>query len=110
MRERQIAYKRGVFPLAASGKALADEAGTGMIKVLSAASDGRVLGVHAVGAQAAEWLAPALTLMNMKGTVADLETMIFPHPTCSEAFKEAVLACENASLHLPRPAKGARSC
>jgi dihydrolipoamide dehydrogenase len=110
VRERQIAYQRGVFPLAASGKALADEAGTGMIKVLSAASDGRILGVHAVGAQAAEWLAPALTLMNMKGTVADLATMIFPHPTCSEAFKEAALAGENASLHLPRPAKGARSC
>lgn len=110
LKAQPVAYKRGIFPMAASGKALADEAGPGIIKVLSAAGDGRVLGVHAVGAQAAEWLAPALTLMNLKGTVADLKTMIFPHPTYSEAFKEAALACENASLHVPRQAKGARSC
>ena len=93
-------YKAGVFPFAASGRAKAMEATSGMIKVLSDADTDRILGVHMVGAATSELIGQAVMAMEFEGTCEDLAHTIFAHPTLSEALHEAALSADGRAIHI----------
>jgi dihydrolipoamide dehydrogenase len=94
-----IKVKSGVFPLQASGRAMTMDATDGLIKVLADESD-KVIGAHVVAPGASD-LMPVLTMAVAKGmTLEELDSIIFIHPTLSEAIGEAALKANNEALHI----------
>src|SRR6202142_1826570 len=85
-------HKVGLFPLAASGRARAMEAGAGMAKIISAKDDDEVLGVHVIGPMAGELISEAVLAMEYSASTEDIQRTIHAHPTLSEAIHEAALA------------------
>ncbi len=96
---RGAGLKTGVFPLQASGRAQTMGAGEGLIKIV-ADRDDRVLGAHLVAPAASELL-PVLTLAVAKGLgLRDLASLIYIHPSISEAAGEAALKAMGEALHI----------
>jgi dihydrolipoamide dehydrogenase len=92
------AYKVGMFPFAASGRARAMEAGVGMVKIVSAKDDDEVLGVHVVGPMAGELISEAVLAMEYSASTEDLQRTIHAHPTLAEAIHEAALAVDKKAI------------
>lgn len=96
-----IPYKGGKFPVKALGRARASGDIDGMIKVLAHKETDEVLGVHMVSARAADLIMEATALMEFRASAEDITRICHPHPTYSEAFREAALAAtDNRAMHL----------
>jgi len=95
------AYKVGSFPFLASGRARAMEAGQGFAKVVVAADDDQILGVHIIGPMAGELIAEAVLAMEYSASAEDLQRTIHAHPTLSEALHEAALAADKRAIDMP---------
>jgi dihydrolipoamide dehydrogenase len=95
-----IAYSVGKFPFTANGRARANRATDGFVKVLADAATDKVLGVHIVGAGAGEMIHEAVVLMEFGGSSEDLARSTHAHPTMSEAVKEAALAVDKRAIHM----------
>ncbi|MBI1868491.1 MAG: dihydrolipoyl dehydrogenase [Methylocystis sp.] len=89
----------GKFPFLANGRARAMRQTDGFVKVVADAVSDRVIGVHILGAGAAELIAEACVLMQFAGSSEDLARTCHAHPTLSEAVKEAALAVAKRSIH-----------
>ena len=86
------AYKKATVPMGVAGRFLVEnERGTGFVKVLAGSKYGEVLGVHAMGDASSEVIVTATTLVEMGLSAARAGEVVFPHPTVSEALREAVL-------------------
>lgn len=95
-----VAVNVGVFPFAASGRAMAANDTTGFVKIIADASSDRVLGVHAIGPSAAELVQQGAIAMEFGSSAEDIGMMVFSHPTLSETVKEAALAVNGAAIHI----------
>ncbi|MFM2266791.1 MAG: hypothetical protein RL757_232 [Bacteroidota bacterium] len=96
-----VAYKSGKFPFKALGRARASMDTDGMVKVLADAATDEILGVHMVGPRAADMIIEGVALMEFRASAEDAARMSHPHPTYTEAFKEAALAATaNRALHI----------
>jgi dihydrolipoamide dehydrogenase len=89
--QQGIPYKKGKFPFSASGRARAAGDTEGFSKVLSGIKYGELLGVHIIGARAADLIAQAVIGMHYETTDDDMFRMSYAHPTYSETLKEAYL-------------------
>lgn len=98
-------YKTGIFPFAASGRALAADETDGMVKILAHADTDRILGCHIVGPSAADLVQQVAIAMEFGSTAEDLALMVFGHPTLSEAVHEAALAANGHAIHIPNKRK-----
>jgi dihydrolipoamide dehydrogenase len=95
------AYKSGEFPFKALGRARASTDIEGLVKILADKTTDEILGVHIIGARAADLIMEGVVAMEYRATAEDISRMSHPHPTYSEAFKEACLAAtENRALHI----------
>jgi dihydrolipoamide dehydrogenase len=92
------AYKTGVFPFLASGRARAMEQAQGFAKIVAAQDDDEILGVHIVGPLAGELVAEAVLAMEYSASSEDLQRTIHAHPTLSEALHEAALAADKRAI------------
>lgn len=99
-------YRVGRFPFSASGKAAVIGERNGFVKILSEAKYGEVLGVQVFGPHATDLIGEAVLAMQMEGTAQDLAKTIHPHPTLTEAMKEAALDVDGMALHIPPRKKG----
>ncbi|EZQ17278.1 dihydrolipoamide dehydrogenase [Halopseudomonas bauzanensis] len=90
----------GVFPFAASGRAMAANDTSGFVKIIACAKSDRVLGVHVIGPSAAELVQQGAIAMEFGTSAEDLGMMVFAHPTMSEAMKEAALAVNGQAIHI----------
>jgi dihydrolipoyl dehydrogenase len=95
-----IAYNTGKFPFTANGRAKVNLTTEGFVKVLSDARTDRVLGVHIVGADAGTMISEATIAMEFGGSAEDIARTCHPHPTLSEAVKEAALAVAKRPIHM----------
>jgi dihydrolipoamide dehydrogenase len=96
-----VNYKAGSFPLKALGRARASMDLMGIVKILADAETDEVLGVHMVSARAADMIMEAVTAMEYRATAEDMARICHPHPTFTEATKEAALAAtEDRALHI----------
>ncbi|HEY9035374.1 MAG TPA: dihydrolipoyl dehydrogenase [Pseudomonadales bacterium] len=95
-----VQYNSGVFPFAASGRALAANDAGGMVKLLADAETDRVLGCHIIGPSAADILQQAVVAMEFGSSAEDLAMTVFAHPTLSEALHEAALAVGGHAIHI----------
>jgi dihydrolipoamide dehydrogenase len=94
------AYSVGKFPFTANGRAKVNRTTEGFVKVLSDAKTDRVLGVHIVGADAGTMISEATVVMEFGGSAEDIARTCHPHPTLSEAVKEAALSVARRAIHM----------
>lgn len=95
------AYKTGSFPYKALGRARASMDTDGLVKVLADKNTDEILGVHIIGARAADMIAAGVVAMEYRASAEDVARMSHAHPTYMEAFKEACLAATaNRALHM----------
>jgi len=96
-----IPYKVGKFPFKALGRARASMDTDGMVKVIAHKETDELLGVHMVGPRVADVIMEAVALMEFKASAEDMARICHPHPTYTEALKEAALAAtDNRALHV----------
>lgn len=101
LKEAGIEYKVGKFPMKALGRARASTDTEGLIKVISHKETDELLGVHMVGARAADLIMEAVALMEFRASAEDMARISHPHPTYTEAIKEAALgATGNRYIHI----------
>lgn len=101
LKEKNTVYKVGTFPYKALGRARASMDLDGWVKVLADKTTDEILGVHIIGARAADMIASAVTAMEFRAAAEDVARMSHAHPTFMEAFKEACLiATANRPIHL----------
>ncbi|RIK91848.1 MAG: dihydrolipoyl dehydrogenase [Burkholderiales bacterium] len=86
------AFKAGQFPFSANGRALGTGHSAGFVKVLADAATDEVLGVHIVSGAASELIAEATLAMEFRASAEDIGRVSHPHPSMSEALREASLA------------------
>ena len=88
-RDAGMEIKVGKFPFQASGKATAAGATEGFVKVIYDAKYGELLGAHMIGFNVTELIAEVVTARKLETTGHEILTAVHPHPTMSEAVKEA---------------------
>ncbi|MEQ9593732.1 MAG: dihydrolipoyl dehydrogenase [Cyclobacteriaceae bacterium] len=85
-------YKTGSFPYKALGRARASMDVDGLVKILADKQTDEILGVHIIGARAADMIAAGVVAMEYRASAEDVSRMSHAHPTYMEAVKEACLA------------------
>ena len=100
LKKAGVAYRSGVFPFMASGRARAMQQTEGMVKMLSEADTDEVLGVHILGAHASELIGQAVIAIEFEGSSEDIARTVFAHPTLSEALHEAALYVDHRAIHI----------
>ncbi|HNJ60032.1 MAG TPA: FAD-dependent oxidoreductase, partial [Chitinophagales bacterium] len=96
-----VKYKSGSFPMRALGRSRASMDIDGFVKVLADENTDEILGVHIIGARAADMIAEAVVAMEYRASAEDISRMSHAHPTYTEAIKEACLAAtENRAMHI----------
>tara|TARA_B110000037_G_scaffold115735_1_gene132979 strand:- start:1671 stop:3077 length:1407 start_codon:yes stop_codon:yes gene_type:complete len=96
-----IEFKKGQFPMRALGRARASMDIDGFVKILADKKTDEILGVHIIGARAADLIAEAVIAMEFRASAEDISRMSHSHPTYAEAIKEAALAAtEDRALHM----------
>lgn len=100
LKESGAKYKVGSFPFRALGRARASMDLDGFVKILADEATDEVLGIHIIGARAADLVAEAVVAMEYRASAEDIARMSHAHPTFAEAMKEAALdATAKRSIH-----------
>ena len=101
LKEAGKAYKVGSFPYKALGRARASMDTDGLVKVLADKTTDEILGIHIIGARAADMIAAGVTAMEFRASAEDVSRMSHAHPTYMEAVKEACLAVsDTGAIHM----------
>jgi len=101
LKQKNISFNKGSFPFRASGRARAAMETDGFIKVLADKDTDEIVGVHMIGARAADMIAEAVVAMEFRASAEDVFRSSHAHPTFTEAFKEAcMMASEGRTIHL----------
>jgi dihydrolipoamide dehydrogenase len=88
-----IEYRKGTVPMAVAGRFLIENEGaSGLVKVLTGAKYGEILGVHALGDGCSEFICAAAMMVETEMCATAAGEVVFPHPTVSEALRESILA------------------
>lgn len=99
LKEEGVPYRKGTFPFAINGRALAMEAPAGFVKILAHEKSDRILGVHIVGPWASDLIAEAVIAMEFSASAEDLARTVHAHPTLTEVTREAALAVDGRAIH-----------
>ncbi len=91
LKKQGIAYRKAAVPMGVAGRFIVEnEGGSGMLKVLAGAQYGELLGVHALGDLSSEFIVAAAALVELEMRASDAGGIVFPHPSVSEALKQAL--------------------
>ncbi|HZW63810.1 MAG TPA: dihydrolipoyl dehydrogenase [Flavobacteriaceae bacterium] len=100
LNESGVEYKVGQFPMRALGRSRASMDLDGFVKILAHKETDEILGVHMIGARAADMIAEAVVAMEYRASAEDVSRMSHAHPTFTEAIKEAALAAtDDRAIH-----------
>ena len=91
--------KVGRFPFAGNGRAKANFAAEGFVKIVADAKTDRILGAHVIGPMAGDLIHEVCVAMEFGAAAEDLARTCHAHPTYSEAMREAALACGDGAIH-----------
>lgn len=101
LKKKGIAYNTGKFPFAVNARARAGMETEGFVKILSDPKYGELLGVHIIGARAADLITQALIGLEAEVTASEMGAACYPHPTYSEVLKEAyIIASGKTSVNI----------
>ncbi|MEI3605148.1 dihydrolipoyl dehydrogenase [Pseudogracilibacillus sp. SE30717A] len=93
----QVKVKK--IDLAGNGKAISALENRGFMKIIADKKYNEILGVVMVGAHVTEMISQATAFMHLEGTVDEMESMVFPHPTLAEGLFEAASAYLGKGIH-----------
>jgi len=93
-----VAYKVGKFPFSANSRAKINHEGEGFVKVLADAKTDRILGVHMIGPNVGDMIAEYCVAMEFGGASEDVARTCHPHPTRSEALRQAAMGVEGWTM------------
>jgi dihydrolipoamide dehydrogenase len=93
------AYKVGKFNFMGNGRAKANFAADGFVKILADKETDRILGCHIIGPMAGDLIHEVCVAMEFGAAAQDLALTCHAHPTYSEAVREAALACGDGAIH-----------
>jgi dihydrolipoamide dehydrogenase len=93
-----IAYKTGKFPFTANSRAKVNHEGEGFVKVLADATTDQILGVHMIGPQVGEMIGEYCVAMEFSASSEDVARTSHPHPTRSEALRQAAMGVEGWTM------------
>jgi len=99
-KEKGYELKIGKFPFSASGKAKAAGTPDGFVKVIFDAKYGEWLGCHMIGAGVTDMIAEAVVARKLETTYHEILNGVHPHPTMSEAIKEATAAAYGEAIDI----------
>ena len=99
LKEEGRAYKAGKFSFMGNGRAKANFAADGFVKILADKTTDRILGAHIVGPMAGDLIHEICVAMEFGASAQDLALTCHAHPTYSEAVREAALACGDGPIH-----------
>lgn len=100
LKTQNIEYISGKFPFMANSRAGCTGMGKGFVKLLVAKKGDYLLGMHLIGPHVGELISLGSLIIRKRLTVHDLIDNIYPHPTLSEAIKEAALNVFKRSIHI----------
>jgi dihydrolipoamide dehydrogenase len=100
LKDEGRAYKVGKFPFMGNGRAKANFAGDGFVKILADKATDRILGAHIIGPMAGDLIHEICVAMEFGAAAEDLARTCHAHPTYSEAVREAALACGDGAIHM----------
>ena len=100
LKEKNIAYNKGVFPFLANSRAKATGHIDGFVKILADAETDRVLGCHIIAHEAGTLIHEIAAVMAFGGSAEDIARTCHGHPTMNEAVKEAALAVDGRAIHI----------
>ncbi|MFK7860598.1 MAG: dihydrolipoyl dehydrogenase [Granulosicoccus sp.] len=104
-KEQGVAYEKGSFPWAASGRSLSMGRSEGLTKILYDPETKKVLGAGMVGPNAGELVAEAVLALEMGADIEDLALTVHPHPTLSETLNFAAEVAEGTVTDIYVPKK-----
>jgi dihydrolipoamide dehydrogenase len=93
------AYKVGKFNFMGNGRAKANFAADGFVKILADKETDRILGAHIIGPMAGDLIHELCVGMEFGAAAQDIALTCHAHPTYSEAVREAALACGDGPIH-----------
>ena len=99
LKEEGRAYKAGKFMFMGNGRAKANFAAEGFVKILADKTTDRILGAHIIGPMAGDLIHEICVAMEFGAAAEDLARTCHAHPTYSEAVREAALACGDGAIH-----------
>jgi dihydrolipoamide dehydrogenase len=97
---RGVQFVKAVFPYRGCGKAVADDAVDGMVKIMADPSTQKIVGAHITGAGASELIHELLLARNAGINVGMIASMIHAHPALSETIMEAAKMIEGRAIHI----------
>ena len=100
LKAQGIAYKVGKFPFTANARAKTIAATDGFAKMIADAKTDRVLGVHILGAEAGNMISEAALAIEFGASSEDIARTSHPHPTLSEAVRQAAMAVEGWAMQM----------
>ena len=100
LKQAGIAYRVGKFPFTANGRAKVNRTTDGFVKILADDKTDKVLGAHIIGPDAGTMISEITVAMEFSGSAEDIARTCHPHPTLSEAVKEAALAVDKRPIHM----------
>ncbi|WP_439141911.1 dihydrolipoyl dehydrogenase [Planktotalea sp.] len=99
LKEAGVNYKVGKFSFMGNGRAKANFAADGFVKILADKDTDRILGAHIIGPSAGDLIHEVCVAMEFGASAEDLAMTCHAHPTYSEAVREAALACGDGAIH-----------
>ncbi|SUZ32557.1 Dihydrolipoyl dehydrogenase 3 [Roseibaca ekhonensis] len=99
LKEQGRSYKVGKFNFMGNGRAKANFAADGFVKILADKDSDRILGAHIIGPYAGDLIHEICVAMEFGAAAEDLARTCHAHPTYSEAVREAALACGDGAIH-----------
>jgi dihydrolipoamide dehydrogenase len=100
LKQAGIAYRVGKFPFTANGRAKVNRTTDGFVKILADDKTDKVLGAHIIGPDAGTMITEITIAMEFSGSAEDVARTCHPHPTLSEAVKEAALGVDKRAIHM----------
>ncbi|WP_153555274.1 dihydrolipoyl dehydrogenase [Roseimaritima sediminicola] len=99
LKEAGVAYRKGICPYGANGRARTLGEAEGRVKILADEKTDRVLGVHIIGARAGDLIAEAAAAMEFGASSEDIARTCHAHPTLAEVVHEAALSVDKRAIH-----------
>ena len=99
LKEREIPYCVGSYPFSGAGRARCMGATEGFVKILAHQTTDRVLGVHIIGARAADMIAECGLALEFGAAAEDIARTVHGHPTFAEALQEAAMGIAECAIY-----------
>jgi dihydrolipoamide dehydrogenase len=91
-------YKKGKFPFQANSRARTNHQTEGFVKILADAETDEILGAHMIGANVGEMIAEICLAMEFQAASEDIARTCHPHPTLTEAVRQAAMGVEGWTM------------